>query len=94
MPHYSAIFQLKLDYLEIFSWKLTIQNYTENALMKVALKQADRQTDKYEANWRLCDPANAHVTAEMKESQCKISVALNQWGEAANPVLFPSTRSP
>ena len=41
MPHISVLFQLKLDYLEIFSF---------NSPMKAALIQADRQTDKHEAN--------------------------------------------
>jgi hypothetical protein len=60
--------------------------------MKDALIQADRQTDKHEAKWRLCDCTKAHkishVTAEKKESQGKISVALNQWGEEAKYVFF------
>jgi len=50
VPHISVRFQLQLDYLEIFSCKSPV---------KAALIQADRQTDKYEANYRLCDYANA-----------------------------------
>jgi hypothetical protein len=60
--HISALFQLQFDYLKIFIFKVPIKNYTENSPTKAALIQADRQTNKYEANWRLCDSANAHKT--------------------------------
>jgi len=36
----------------------------EFSQMKAALMHADRQTDKHKAKWRLCNYANAHVTAE------------------------------
>ena len=51
--HISALFQLKLDYLEIFSFESPIKIYSENSPMKHALIQADTQKDKYEENWRL-----------------------------------------
>jgi len=50
VPQISVRFQLKLDYLEIFSFKSPIKNYMETSPMKFALIQADRQTDKHEAN--------------------------------------------
>jgi len=46
-----------MDYLEIFSFQSPIKNYTQISPIKAALIQADRQTDKYEANLaslRLC----------------------------------------
>ena len=46
----STLFQLKLNYLEIFLFKPPIKNYTQTSPMKAALIQADRQTDKYVAN--------------------------------------------
>jgi hypothetical protein len=56
----SDLFQLKLDYLEIISFKSQIKNEWEITSIKTALIQADRQTDKYEAKWRLCDCTNVH----------------------------------
>jgi hypothetical protein len=60
VPHISDIFQLKLDYLEIFSRKITIQNYKEISPMTAALIQTYRQTDKYEGNRCPCDYAEGH----------------------------------
>jgi len=60
VTHISVLFQIKFDYLEIFSFKPTIKKYTEISPMKAALIHADRQTDKYESNWCLCDCTNAY----------------------------------
>jgi cytochrome bd-type quinol oxidase subunit 1 len=54
VPHISALFQLKLDYSKIISFKCPLKNYTEISPMKAAMIQAHRQTEKYEAKWRHC----------------------------------------
>ena len=60
MPNISALFQLNLDYLEIFSLQAPIKNYKEISPMKPTMIQANIQPDKYEANWRHCDFVNVH----------------------------------
>jgi hypothetical protein len=60
VPHISALFQLQLDYLEIFCFKSPIKNKTEISPIKAALILADRQTDKYGAKWCLWNCTNAH----------------------------------
>jgi hypothetical protein len=59
--HISELFQLRLDYLEILSFKSPIKSDRKITSIKAALVQADRQTDKYEAKWRLCDCKNVHT---------------------------------
>jgi hypothetical protein len=50
--HIYALFQPKVDYLEIFPCKITIEMYTEIYPIKAAMVQAKRQTEKHEAKWR------------------------------------------
>ena len=60
MSDISALFKLMFDYQKYFQCKSPIKIYTEIPPMNAAMINADRQTDKYEANWRFCYCTNTH----------------------------------
>jgi len=66
--------------------------------MKAALIHADRQTDKYEANWRFYYCKNAHKNLVWlpwtKTFKGRLQLCVNQWRQEAKYVLLPATRNP
>ena len=66
-PHFCPISTKLRSSRNIFA-KNSNENYMEISPMKTTLIHADRQTDKYENNWRVCDYSNAHnITCDRRE---------------------------